>query len=209
MRRTSVAAFFLIGCLLAPIVVPAALAQEAAGAPPAESTAESTREDGQRFEMAFLAGGGPGAVKDPDRTSTSITEAILRFAINLPKVGGGRQGGTFGVMIELVPYFAVHQEPRATGAGVNLMLRYMYAGEHWRPMITFGAGIVKTDARVPSGEARRNYTPQGGVGLQYMFSPSFGIDVEYRFLHLSNNSQTENNPGIDTQLLLFGLAWSF
>jgi len=209
MRQTSVAAFFLIGCLLAPIVVPAALAQQATGTPPAESRPESTREGGQRFEMTFLAGGGPGTVKNPDQTSTNITTAILRFAINLSEVGGGRQGSTFGVMIELVPYFAVDQEPRATGAGVSLMFRYMYAGEHWRPMITFGAGVVRTGARVPRGEVRRNYTPQGGVGLQYMFSPSVGIDAEYRFHHLSNNSQTESNPGIDTNLVLFGLVWSF
>ena len=209
MRFTPVAAFCLIAGLLAPGVVPATLAQQVSGAPPAESSAGPQGDDGQRFEMAFLAGGGPGTIKDSGRTSINITEAIVRFAINLPKAGGGRRGSTFGIMIELVPYFSVDQEPRATGAGVNIMFRYMYAGEHWRPMFTFGAGIVKTDELVPPGEVERNYTPQGGVGLQYMFSPSFGIDLEYRFHHLSNNNQTETNPGIDSQMALFGLVWSF
>ena len=209
MRQTPAAAFFLIGCLLALAFAPAALAQQVSGDPATASPAESQSGNGQRFEIAFLAGGGPGTVKDPDRTSINLTQAIVRFAFNLPAVGGGRRGSTFGVMIELVPYLGVDQEPRATGAGVNLMFRYMYAGEHWRPLITFGAGIVRTDELVPPGEAKRNYAPQGGVGLQYMFSPSFGIDIEYRFHHMSNNGQTEHNPGIDTQLVLFGLAWSF
>jgi len=204
MRHTWVAALFLIGCLLAPAPTSVASAQQVASDP----TGAPTSGDGQRFEMAFLVGVGPGTVKDVDRTSTHITEAIVRFTVNLPKVGGGRQGSTFGIMIELVPYFAVDQESRATGAGVNLMFRYQYAGEHWRPMIVFGTGIVKTDEMVPPGEATKNYTPQGGIGLQYMFNPAFGIDVEYRFHHMSNNSQTEDNPGIDSQLVLFGLVWT-
>lgn len=209
MRFTSVATLFLIACLSAPGLVPATLAQQVDSPPPSESSAGSQGDDGQRFEMAFLAGGGPGTVKDPERTSISITQAIVRFAINLPKAGGGRRGSTFGIMIELVPYFSVDQEPRATGAGVNLMFRYMYAGEHWRPMFTFGTGIRKTDELVPPGEVEQNYTTQGGIGLQYMFNPSFGIDLEYRFHHVSNNSQTETNPGMDTQMGLFGIVWSF
>jgi opacity protein-like surface antigen len=209
MRRTSVAAIFLIGCLLALVAAPAAIAQEAGGNPQAASPAGAQNDDGQRFELAFLAGGGPGTVKDSDRTSTNLTQAIVRFGFNLPKVGGGRRGSTFGVLIEMVPYFSVDQEPRATGAGVVLLFRYMYAGEHWRPMITLGTGIVKTDETVPPGEVTKNFTPQGGLGLQYMFNPALGIDIEYRFHHMSNNSQTDNNPGIDTQMVLFGLAWSF
>ena len=203
MRLATVAAALLAGCLLVP--ASAARAQQA----DAGSSAAAANGDGHRFELAFLAGGGPGKVKDPDRTSTSLAQGIVRFGINLPKVGGDRLGSTFGILIELVPYFTVDQEPRATGAGMSLMFRYMYAGEHWRPMITFGAGIVKTDELVPPGEATRNYTPQGGIGLQYMFTPALGIDIEYRFHHLSNNSQTENNPGIDTQMVLIGLVWSF
>jgi hypothetical protein len=89
------------------------------------------------------------------------------------------------------------------------MFRYQYAGERWRPMILFGAGLVKTDEQVPPGEVTRNYTPQGGLGLQYMLTPGFGLDLEYRFHHLSNNNQTDNNPGINTQLFLFGFFWSF
>ena len=208
MRHSLVAALFLIGCFLAPAFTAAAPSQQAATGPTGDPTSE-TSGDGQRFEIAFLAGGGPGTVKDAARTSTNLTEAIVRFAINLPEVGGGRRGSTFGIMIELVPYFAVDQEPRATGAGATLMFRYMYAGEHWRPMIVLGTGIVKTDELVPAGEAKKNYMPQGGLGLQYIFNATFGIDIEYRFHHMSNNSQTENNPGIDAQMVLFGLVWSF
>ena len=76
-------------------------------------------------------------------------------------------------------------------------------------MIVFGAGVIKTDHEVPPGEVTHNYTPQGGFGLQYMIRPTFGIDIEYRYHHLSNNGQTETNPGIDTQLVLFGLSWTF
>ena len=65
----------------------------------------------------------------------------------------------------------------------------------------------RSHARIPPGETTRNYAPQAGIGLQYLITDQFAVGGEYRFHHMSNNGQTDSNPGLDTHLLLFGLSW--
>jgi hypothetical protein len=200
-RSHAAIVILLIGCSLAP----AAQAQEPAGSPPAVAPVSG----GQRFELAILGGGGQGIVIDPPRTSSGFAEAVVRFGVNLPAIGGERRGSAFAVFVEAVPIATIDQQPRATGKGLNLMFRYQFAGERWRPMFLFGAGMLWTDEEVPPGEVKRNFTPQAGIGVQYMLGPSLGLDLEYRFWHLSNKGKTESNPGINAHSGFFGIAWIF
>lgn len=159
------------------------------------------------MEIGALGGWAFGTVFDPQRTETSFAEALVRWAIHFPRIGGGWRRGQFSLVAEGVPLFTIEQEPRATGGGVNLLIRYTIAGQRWRPSILAGAGILFTNEDVPPGETDLNFTPQGGIALQYLLRPRLAIGGEYRFHHLSNNGQTESNPGINSQLLLFGVSW--
>jgi opacity protein-like surface antigen len=200
-RSAAAIIILLTGCILAP----GARAQEVSN----DATVLAPVSGDQRFEVTILAGGGHGVVKNSERTPTGFAEAVVRFGINLPKIGGGRRGSAFAIMAEAVPIATIDQQPRATGSGLNLMFRYQYAGERWRPMFLFGAGMMWTDEKVPPGEVKRNFTPQVGVGVQYMLGSNFGLDLEYRFWHLSNKHKTETNPGINAHSGFFGISWFF
>ncbi|MFQ5744080.1 MAG: acyloxyacyl hydrolase [Acidobacteriota bacterium] len=158
-------------------------------------------------EVAILGGIAKGTVIDPQRTSTHFAQAILRYAFHFAPIGSGKRRGNFSFVVEGVPVFTIDQDPRATGSGVNLLVRYTWAARRFRPMLIAGAGLVVTGNRVPPGETRLNFTPQAGLGFQYMLQPRFAIDIEYRFHHLSNAGRTEGNPGINSHLVLFGVSW--
>lgn len=157
-------------------------------------------------EFAVLGGVATGKVIDKDRTPVDFAQLLGRFTINFPRRGGGALRGHFGIVIEGVAT-RIDQQPRATGGGINLIFRWAWAAGRWRPIFLFGAGVVFTDELVPPGETTTNFTPQGGGGLQYFVNERLAIGGEYRFHHLSNNSQTETNPGMNSHLVLFGVSW--
>ena len=175
---------------------------------PQEPSAQAAGLDGTKFthEFAVLGGFATGKVFDASRTPVDFVELLGRWAINFPRRGSGVWRGHFGIVIEGVAV-VIDQEPRATGGGINLMFRYAWAAGRWRPILTVGAGVLFTDARVPPGETTRNYTPQGGGGLQYFVTDRLAIGGEYRFHHLSNKGQTDTNPGVNSHLVLFGVSW--
>ncbi len=175
---------------------------------PQEPTAQATGHDGTKFtqEFAVLGGFATGKVFDQNRTPVDFVQLLGRWAIDFPRRGNGALRGHFGIVVEGVA-IGIDQEPRATGGGINLLFRYAWAAGRWRPIFMFGAGVVFTDERVPPGETTRNFTPQGGGGLQYFMTDRLAIGGEYRFHHLSNNSQTETNPGMNSHLVLFGVSW--
>ncbi len=175
---------------------------------PQEPAVQAAGPDGAAFtqEFAVLGGYATGTVIDPDRTPVDFAQLLGRWAINFPRRGSGALRGRFGIVIEGVA-MSIDQEPRARGGGINLMFRYAWAAGRWQPLFMFGAGVLFTNEPVPPGETTRNFTPQGGVGLQYFVTDRWALSGEYRFHHLSNKGQTETNPGINSHLVLFGLSW--
>jgi len=158
------------------------------------------------FEVGLLGGVANGKVSDPDRTRTSFSQGLLRFAFHLGATGSGAMRGNLSLVAEGVGMW-VKQEPRAQGGGLNLLARYTWAAGRLRPMLAGGAGILYSDEQIPPGETTRNFTPQVGAGLQFLVSRHLGIDLEYRFHHLSNKGTTDSNPGINSHLVLFGVSW--
>lgn len=185
----------------APMPMPAA--QDTSPAPGATTT--DVWELGT-FEVGALAGYGSGTVTDRERTSTSFGQVLARFALYFGGTGSGALRGNFSLVAEGVGV-SIDQHPRATGGGLNLLIRYTWAAGRWRPMLFLGAGVLYTDEQVPPGETKRNFTPQGGIGLQYLITDQVALGGEYRFHHLSNKGKTESNPGINTHLVLFGVSW--
>ncbi len=158
------------------------------------------------LEIGALAGGGKGKVYDPARTPTAITQALGRVALHLGPTGRGWLRGNVSFALEGVGAW-IDQDPSASGAGLNLLVRYTWDADRWRPMFLAGAGVLYTDEPVPPGETTQNFSPQVGLGLQYLVRERVGIGGEYRFHHLSNKGATETNPGINTHLILFGVSW--
>ena len=158
------------------------------------------------LEIGALAGGGKGKVYDPARTPTAITQAVGRVALHLGPTGRGWLRGNVSFALEGVGAW-IDQDPSASGAGLNLLVRYTWDADRWRPMFLAGAGVLYTDEPVPPGETTQNFSSQVGLGLQYLVRERVGIGGEYRFHHLSNKGATETNPGINNHLILFGVSW--
>jgi len=158
------------------------------------------------LEIGVLGGYGTGKVYDPQRTPTSVAQLAGRVAVHFGPLAGGWLRGNVSIVLEGVA-MTIDQEPRARGGGLNLLFRYTWAADRWRPSFFAGAGVLFTDEPVPPGETERNYMPQTGVGLQYLIGERVAVGGEYRFHHISNNGQTESNPGINSHLLLFGVSW--
>ncbi len=158
------------------------------------------------LEIGVLAGWGKGKVFDRARTVTSIAQVLGRVALHLGPTGRGWLRGNVSFAAEGVGAW-IDQDPSASGAGLNLLFRYTWDADRWRPMFLAGAGVLYTDEQVPPGETTRNFSPQVGLGLQYLVREQVAIGGEYRFHHLSNKGATETNPGINTHLILFGVSW--
>lgn len=153
------------------------------------------------LEIGGLLGWGNGKVYDAARTPTSISQVMVRVAWQAQ-----RMRGNVALVVEGVGAW-IDQDPGASGIGLNLLFRYTWDADRWRPMFLGGAGILYTNAQVPPGETTRNFTPQVGLGLQYLVHDQVAIGGEYRFHHLSNKGATKTNPGINTHLMLFGISW--
>jgi len=158
------------------------------------------------LEIGGLAGYARGKVYDPQRTPTEFGQVLGRIAVHFGPTFEGVMRGNFAIVVEGVG-MAIDQDPAARGGGLNLLIRYSWAAGRWRPSLLAGTGVLLTTEPVPPGETTRNYASQGGVGLQYMVGEHVAIGGEYRFHHLSNNHQTETNPGINNHLVLFGVSW--
>jgi opacity protein-like surface antigen len=195
--------------LVAALVSPALPGStDAAVVPTAQEEAgQSVSEwDTGTLELGILGGYAVGKVFDPPRTPTRFAQALFRVGIHFGATFEGLMRGNFALVAEGFG-ISVDQDPRATGGGVNFLLRYGWAGERWRPTLLVGTGVVFTDENVPPGENTYNFSPQAGIGLAYMLSENWSLGGEYRFHHMSNKGATESNPGINSHLFLFGISW--
>jgi hypothetical protein len=178
-------------------------------APQGADNPEAPRRDAWSrgtLEIGALGGYAEGRIFDPQRTPSPSAQVLGRFAVHFGPTFEGVMRGNFAIVLEGVGMW-IDQVPAASGGGLNLLVRYTWAAGSWRPSLVGGSGVLFTDESVPPGEATRNYASQAGAGLQYLLGDHLAIGAEYRFHHLSNNNQTESNPGVNSHLVLFGVCW--
>jgi opacity protein-like surface antigen len=75
-----------------------------------------------------------------------------------------------------------------------------------RPYVAGHTGALYFEDVVPDERGRRlNFTVGVGVGLQALLSRRVSLIVGYRYHHLSNGFRGSINPGLDANLLFFGV----
>jgi hypothetical protein len=123
--------------------------------------------------------------------------------------GPGVLRGRLEYAVDAVPAFLVFQPTdTAYGAAVNPVALIWNFDTHGRvvPYIDLGGGVLFTNKQVPPGTSGINFTTDGAVGLRFLTrKASWNVDV--RFLHISNASLADVNPGINTVELRLGLGW--
>jgi len=77
------------------------------------------------------------------------------------------------------------------------------------PFFDMGAGMMHTtlDVHAPELSGHLQFLPQGGLGIQYFFSPQRAFVMEYRYAHMSNASIEPPNHGFNGSMLTIGFRW--
>ena len=103
---------------------------------------------------------------------------------------------------------AVHPGGRVTGQTLLFRLDGKPRGS-LVPFFDMGAGVLDTTlhSRAPELSGQLQFTPQGGVGLQYFFNPQRAIVFEYRYMHMSNASIEPPNHGFNSSMITVGVRW--
>ena len=70
--------------------------------------------------------------------------------------------------------------------------------------LSTAGGFMLIDERFPTDKGRRlNYTFELSPKIYLEIHPSFSLYVEYKFHHISNAQTGSENPGIDSNFILF------
>ncbi len=134
------------------------------------------------------------------------------------------QPGTFGVPGD---YCSANYTIGGTFSGITatpVILRWNFAGTHrLTPWAQGAGGLLWTNHKYPAfGNTDHslanngpnadasvwNFTPQGGVGLHYFFTPNRSIDFGANAVHISSASLGDRNPGVNASIQLnVGYTW--
>ena len=103
---------------------------------------------------------------------------------------------------------AFHPKARLLGYALLFRLQGRNCGR-FAPFFDFGAGIQDTtlDRHAPEISGSLQFSPQGGPGAAYFFSPRRALVIQYRYLHMSNAGIQAPNHGFNASMLSVGFRW--
>jgi hypothetical protein len=159
-------------------------------------------------ELQIWTGGGHGT---NGRTQhTSLWNLGFRYGWVLTEPHGpGFLRGRFEYAVDAVPAYIIVQPTNTVyGAAFNPVGLIWNLDTHGRivPYVELGGGVLFTSAQVPSGTSRINFTTDGAVGLHFPRKRATW-SADLRFMHISNASIAQLNPGINTLQLRVGVGW--
>jgi hypothetical protein len=93
--------------------------------------------------------------------------------------------------------------------GGGLLLRYRLACPHLQPYAELEGGMLYSDLRRFDLGSRVLFSAQGAIGLQVPLWNGLAATGGYRFRHISNAGQSRINPGLNSNLIIAGLAYGF
>lgn len=70
-----------------------------------------------------------------------------------------------------------------------------------------GVGLLYTDLDPVKFGSHLNFVVQAGVGFRYRLTDDRFFKFSYRFQHISNGGTAEENKGIDSNFLIFGISF--
>lgn len=122
--------------------------------------------------------------------------------------GPGFLRGRLLMGVELTPAMALRGTERAAGFGLS-PIRVRWLTEPTGRLRLFGelnGGLLATNAPIPRGLTRFNFTAEVGGGLRIAFWQRAGLLLGYRLHHLSNGNRRPSNPSINSHLVYAGIS---
>ena len=171
--------------------------------------AHEERSQQIRFnELALLSGYGWGELKGND--NLEIIPFSVRFGFDINELVGMRGPSTLQLGVE--PFLNTIIAPgEGIEAGFNIGFRYMAPvtdGISIFGEISSGPAYFSIDT-VEQGDEGFNFISQFGAGLQFELTRSVALNAGYRFRHLSNAGFSDPNKGINSNMLLTGISFSY
>jgi Lipid A 3-O-deacylase (PagL) len=171
------------------------------------SLAAQTGPEQGGHEIQIWTGGGHSVAGG--RGDTGVFNAGLRYgwvltAPHLPGILRGR----FEYAVDGVPVFFVFQ-PANTAYGVGFdpfALKWNFE-RHGRfsPYLELCGGTLFTDHNVPTYTNSLNFTDQAAFGV-HVLGPTHNVNLELRYMHISNAGLSTLNPGINTVQVRLGIG---
>lgn len=158
-------------------------------------------------ELQLWTGGGHGLNGSTSDTGVWNVGARYGWILTAPH-GPGLLRGQFEYAVDVVPVFMVVQRGgTAYGFGLNpFALKWNFTKPRKLvPYVELGGGTLFTNDNVPPGTSRVNFTSSGALGLHFPRS-KYNWSAELRFMHISNASLANLNPGINTLELRLGFG---
>jgi len=176
--------------------------QNAQPAPDIQSGPEKGSND-----LQIWTSGGHGLTGST--SSTTLWNVGLRYGWVLTDPHGpGFLRGRFEYAVDVVPVFMVFQNTgNAYGFGLNpIALKWIFA-THGSvvPYAEIGGGTLFSNIDVPPNTSQVNFTSGGAVGLHFLRN-KYNVSTELRFMHISNASIANHNPGINTVQFRLGFG---
>ena len=114
----------------------------------------------------------------------------------------------FEIVSEGILGNAVHPGGRLTGYALLFRLDGRKHGR-FVPFFDAGGGMQHTtlDSRALELSGHFQFSPQGGLGLQWFFNPQRALVFEYRYMHMSNAGLRSPNRGFNASMLTLGFRW--
>ncbi|HKT45987.1 MAG TPA: acyloxyacyl hydrolase [Candidatus Acidoferrales bacterium] len=150
-------------------------------------------------EWQVWTGGGHGI--NGSQQGDGVFNLGGRFGLILTAPHGpGFLRGRLEYAVDVVPVFLVTQRSgTAYGAGVNPFAFKWALDTHKKvvPYFEIGGGTLFTNVKVPENASRVNFTTGGALGMHFL-RKKYNWSAEVRFMHISNASIANLNPGINT-----------
>jgi hypothetical protein len=158
-------------------------------------------------ELQVWTGGGHGL--NGSTSETGVWNLGARYGwVLTDEVGPGPLRGRFEYAVDVVPVFLLTQRTgTAYGFGLNpFALKWNFVTHHsLAPYIELGGGTLFSNAEVPPGTSRVNFTSSGALGF-HVLRKKYNWSAELRFMHISNAGLASPNPGINTLQLRIGFG---
>ena len=159
-------------------------------------------------EISVSGGAGLGMRILGSHFSHDLALAAVDYGVMLTETKG-RWPGNLEVVGEQWGGFQLHPDERYI-VSATPFLRYNFAtGTRLVPFLGGGAGVTATGIRNGELSTTCEFNLQAVCGARYFLKDNFAINLEYRFMHISNAGIKYPNLGVNTCLVLIGGAFYF
>ena len=93
--------------------------------------------------------------------------------------------------------------------GLTPLLKLSYPFGRILGYVEGGAGLIWENIDSPTYAHTFNFSPQIGVGFDIRLLGGYALSLGYRFRHTSNAGLYKENPGVNSNFFLIGLAYYY